>query len=138
MDTTELEVVLTLFAKPTLLRGQLEKDLAITNNVVAEIPETDIKDISADLLQGIAESLDDVKPVYKKTRQQLMLSQKDKPQHRDMTQAVHLAGEAYKVVKDHWAEIYFIINMLNKKGYLDKVKNNPKLKTFFSALLDKK
>ena len=57
--------------------------------------------------------------------------------HRDLTQAIHLAGEAYKIVKDNWGELFFILSMLNNKGYLDTMKKNPKLKTFFKTLFDK-
>ena len=59
--------------------------------------------------------------------------------HRsDMATVMDLTGKAYGVVKDHWAEIYFILNMLNKKGYLNKIKKKASLKPFFDTLFDKK
>ena len=132
METKELQAALDLFKSPQLLRVQLEKDLlAKANNQIADMPS---EDISAELLRGIAESLDEVKPQYKTIREQLLKKQEEK--HRDLTQILDLSVKAYGVVKDHWAEIYFIISMLNSKGYLDKMKKNPKLKTFFETLFD--
>ena len=136
MENQELQAALDLFKNPALLRGQLEKDLNLTDNSAVGTAPADLEDISAELLRGIAESLDAVKPQYQKLRAQL--SQKDSGVHRDMAQVIQLGGEAYKLVKDHWAEVFFIVNMLNKKGYLDKLKKNATLKPFFDTLFDKK
>jgi hypothetical protein len=134
MENKEIKVALDLFTNPQLLRIQLEKDLDTKADIQSE--EMPSEEISAELLRGIAESLDDINPQYKKLRLQLLKKQDE--QHRgDFRQLIDLAGKAYGVVKDHWAEIYFILDMLNKKGYLDKMKNNPKLKTFFKTLFDK-
>jgi LPS O-antigen subunit length determinant protein (WzzB/FepE family) len=133
METKELQAALDLLNNPQLLRVQLEKDLLTkADTQSADMPS---KEISAELLRGISESLDDVKPQYKALREQLLKKQDE--QHRDLTQAIDLAGKAYGVVKDHWAEIYFILNILNKKGHLDKLKKNPILKSFFETLFDK-
>ena len=135
MENQELKTALDLFANPKLLKGQLEKDLETTNEVVKEMPKDEIENISDELLRGLAESLDSVNPQYQKIRQKL--AKKNGLEHRDLTQAIHLAGEAYKIVKDNWGELFFILSMLNNKGYLDTMKKNPKLKTFFKTLFDK-
>jgi hypothetical protein len=134
MQDKEIQVALDLFTNPQLLRAQLEKDLLTKAETHSE--DLPSEEISAELLIGIAESLDDVKPQYKAIRQQLLKKQDE--QHRgDLTSAMDLTGKAYGVVKDHWSEILFILSMLNNKGYLDKLKKNPKLKTFFKTLFDK-
>lgn len=135
MENQELKTALDLFANPNLLKRQLEKDLETTNEVVKEMPNDEIENISDELLRGLAESLDSVNPQYQKIRQQL--AKKNSLEHRDLTQAIHLAGEAYKIVKNNWGELFFILSMLNNKGYLDTMKKNPKLKTFFKTLFDK-
>lgn len=57
--------------------------------------------------------------------------------HRS-AELLDIAMKSYEFVKDHWAEIFFILSCLERTGKLDRLKRRPKMKIFLDVLFDKK
>jgi hypothetical protein len=53
-----------------------------------------------------------------------------------LSEVISYSSDAYKFVCDNWGQIFFLLMYMNNSGHFDKLKNRPKLKTFFKTLFD--
>jgi len=138
MKNSEINAALEMLQNPSKVKVQLEKDLKSIN--IAENPElpedSELKKISEELLVGIAESLDEVRPEYAVIRKQLIDKHEDPK--RNFGEVFDIGVQAYHLIKNHWGEIAFIILALDHYGFLNKIKKNKRIKRFLELLIGKK
>ena len=133
MNTTTVQSALEVLENPAVIHQHVTGNPIPTDTT---IPSFNIDDqaVSADLLVALADGLGASDETFNKAYH--AVKEKNDVTTRGVTEVIDYAGKAYNFISEHWDTIFFLLMYVNKAGYLDKIKQHPRLKTFFKTLFE--
>ena len=133
MENTNIQSALEILNKPEAVYQFVTRESVPQD---ATVPTMDLEDeAAAELLVAIANGVSADNATFNQAYQ-VIKEKNDVVTRGGLTEILPYLVEAKQFVSDHSGTIFFILMYLNKGGYLDKLKNDAKFKTFFKTLFD--
>jgi hypothetical protein len=133
MENKNIQSALEILNKPEAVYQFVTGETVPEGSTVPTLDLTD--DITADLLVGIAESVSADNATFKQAYQAIQ-EKNDVVSRSGLGELLPYVSKAHELITGNWAYIFFILQYLNNTGKMDKLKNNPRLKTFFKTLFE--
>lgn len=132
MENNNIKSALEILQRPSAVRTLLTDS---SPTYVGNYPADSLsKDLSAELTVAIAEAVADENDQFAILYQ--TVKTKNSQVNRDLNTVIDIAGQTLEFLKENWGEIYFMLEVLNRKGKFEALKRKKAFKEFFETLFE--
>lgn len=133
MNQTTIQSALEVLQRPDKVILLIADNAPLSGEAPA--PPSDLNErMAAALVVAIAEHVGDEDEKFATLYN--AVKQRNEMPDRDVPFVFDYMAKAYEFLQNHWAVVYFVIAVLNKKGYFNSLKEDTDLKAFFEVFFE--